>query len=52
MTKVFGLIGATLFGWIGWAIGEPISLFAAFTVSIVGTGFGLYLGRRVARDYF
>jgi phosphate/sulfate permease len=52
MVKLLGLIGATLLGWVGWAIGAPISIFTAFTLSIVGTGFGLYLGRKVARNYF
>jgi len=52
MTKMLGLIGMTVGGWIGWAIGEPISFFTAFVLSMVGTGFGLYLGHKVSRNYF
>lgn len=52
MERLLGFLGLTLGGWIGWAAGEPVSLFLAFLLSIVGTGAGLYLGRRVARDFF
>jgi len=39
-------------GWIGWALGAPVGLFAAFILAIVGTGAGLYFGLRIANDYF
>ncbi len=52
MNKLVAWIGMTVGGWIGWAIGAPISIFTAFIVSIVGTGVGLYVARRIARDYF
>ena len=52
MTKLLGFLGLTLGGWIGWAIGEPVSFTAALFLSTIGTGVGLYLGRRLARDYF
>jgi hypothetical protein len=48
MTKVLSLTGATLGGAIGWAIGQPFGIFTAFLVSMVGTGAGLYAGRRLA----
>ena len=51
MRKLFGLIGATVGGWLGWAIGAPISIFTAFLISIVGTGVGLYIGYRLASRY-
>lgn len=52
VTKLLGFIGLTIGGWIGWSVGAHVSLLAAVLLSIVGTGMGLYLGRRVARDYF
>ena len=36
-------------GWLGWALGTPVSFFTAFMLSIVGTGLGLYVGKRVAK---
>ena len=52
MTKVLAFFGMSIGGWIGWALGAPMGFFAAFILSIVGTGFGLYVGRRIANDYF
>lgn len=52
MTKLFAFIGMTIGGWIGWALGAPISMFTAFMLSIVGTGFGLWAGRWVSSRYF
>jgi hypothetical protein len=44
MTKLINLIGMTAGGWLGWALGSPVSLLAAFLLSMVGTGAGLYAG--------
>jgi uncharacterized membrane protein YeaQ/YmgE (transglycosylase-associated protein family) len=52
MAKLLGLIGLMLGGWIGWAMGATFSTIAAFFLSIVGSGVGLYIGRRLASDYF
>jgi hypothetical protein len=52
MSKLLSFIGLTAGGWIGWAIGERFSFAAAFLLSIVGTGLGLYIGRRIAQEYF
>jgi hypothetical protein len=49
MKRLFDLIGMTVGGWIGWAIGAPISIFSAFVVSMIGTGVGLYVTYRVTR---
>jgi hypothetical protein len=43
------LIGMTLGGWLGWALGAPISIFTAFVIGMVGTGLGLYLSQRVSK---
>ncbi|HEX3232929.1 MAG TPA: hypothetical protein VHR41_01945 [Gemmatimonadales bacterium] len=48
MIKLLGWMGATLGGAAGWWVGDRVSLFSAFVLSVVGTGAGLYLGRRLA----
>lgn len=52
MRKLLAFIGAMVGGWGGWYLGAPVSIFTAFVVSMVGTGLGMYLGIRIARDYF
>ena len=52
MNKLLAFFGMTIGGWLGWALGSPMGLFAAFILGIVGTGVGLYFGRKVANDYF
>jgi len=49
MNRIFNFIGMTIGGWLGWALGSPVSIFTAFIVSIVGTGVGLYAAQRVSR---
>lgn len=41
----------TLGGWLGWWIGDKVGLMTAFLLSMVGTGLGLYLGRRFTEFY-
>lgn len=52
MGKLLAFFGMTIGGWIGWVLGDRFGLFAAFILSIIGTGIGLYVGRRIASDYF
>jgi hypothetical protein len=52
VTKLLGFIGLTLGSYLGWAAGAPFSMGAAIMLSMVGSGVGLYVGRRIARDYF
>ena len=47
MQKLFTMIGMTVGGYVGWAIGAPAGMFAAFTVSMIGTAAGLYAARRL-----
>ena len=48
MQKLFTMMGMTVGGYIGWAIGAPVGIFTAFMVSMVGTAAGLYAARRLA----
>ena len=52
MTKLLGWICATLGSALGWWLGAPAGMMTAFLVSIVGTAAGLYIGRRLATEYF
>jgi hypothetical protein len=51
MSKLFSFIGATVGSYAGWFIGAKFGLMTAFIVSMVGTGFGIYYGRLIARNY-
>ncbi len=51
MSKLFALIGATVGGAIGWWLGARVGVMTAFVLSLVGTGFGMYAGGRIAREY-
>ena len=48
MSKVLTFIGASVGGAIGWWLGEHVGIMTAFIVSTVGTGIGVYAGRRIA----
>lgn len=50
MKWILDMIGMTVGGWIGWAVGAPISIFTAFMISMVGTGAGLYVTRRFTKS--
>jgi hypothetical protein len=50
MRRLLDLVGMTAGGWLGWMVGAWISLFTAFVVSVVGTGVGFYLARRVTKQ--
>ncbi len=51
MARFLGIIGATIGSAIGWWLGARIGLMTAFFASTVGTGFGLYYGTRLARNW-
>lgn len=52
MEKLLVFLGLGIGGWAGWALGARFGFFAAFVLAVIGTALGLYLGRRIARDYF
>ena len=49
MTKLLAFIGSTIGGYVGWALGAPVGVMTAFMLSVVGTGAGIYAGRRFAQ---
>ena len=51
MSKLLGFVGATVGGYAGWAVGALAGPFTAFVVSMIGTGFGMYWGRRLAQHF-
>lgn len=51
MLKLYSFIGATAGSYAGWALGSLIGFTTAFMVSMVGTGLGIYAGRRIAHYY-
>jgi hypothetical protein len=48
LSTLLAWVGATIVGALGWWAGAPLGMFTAFVLSTVGTGVGLYLGRRLA----
>jgi hypothetical protein len=51
MGKLFAFIVSTVGGYAGWALGATVGLTTAVMVSVVGTGIGLYYGRKIAQNY-
>jgi hypothetical protein len=50
MGKLFSFLGATIGGYAGWFLGAKVGFMTAFMLSIVGTGIGIYYGRRLAAN--
>jgi hypothetical protein len=48
MSKILSLLGATVGGAIGWWLGARVRTMTAFLLSTIGTGVGVYAGRRIA----
>lgn len=48
MSKLLTFLGATVGGAIGWWLGARVGIMTAFMLSTVGTGVGVYAGRRIA----
>jgi hypothetical protein len=51
VAKLLGFIGATVGSSVGWWAGEHVGIMTAVIVSAIGTGVGIYAGRRVASHY-
>lgn len=52
MKRLFAGLGAFVVGWLGWWLGAKVNMTTAFILSMVGTGVGLSLGRKLFQDYF
>ena len=50
MKRLLDLIGMSVGGWLGWTLGAWVGIFTAFIISMVGTGIGLYLTRRMMKQ--
>ena len=50
MKRLLDMVGLSIGGWLGWMAGAWVSIFTAFILSVVGTGLGLYLTRRLTRN--
>ena len=51
MGKLLALVGATIGSAIGWWLGAHVGIMTAFILSVLGTGGGVYAGRRIAARY-
>lgn len=51
MTKLLVFLTTTIGGSIGWWLGAFIGTMTAFLLSVVGTAAGVYLARRLSREY-
>jgi hypothetical protein len=51
METLGGLVGATIVGAGGWWLGGHVGFMTAFMLNVVGSGVGLYAGRKAARYY-
>jgi hypothetical protein len=51
VSKLLGFVGATVGSAAGWWLGEHVGIMTAMFVSAIGTGVGVYLGRRIAGRY-
>jgi hypothetical protein len=51
MRGIFGFLGTFLAGSIGWAVGEHVGIGTALILSAIGSGFGLYWGRKLFDEW-
>ena len=51
MKKMMVFIFMTIFGSLGWAVGQHIGIVTAYMVSCVGSGVGAYAGIRFNKKY-
>lgn len=51
MTKLLVSCCTFILSSLGWYAGERFGMFTAFALSMVGMGFGVYAGRKLA-DYW
>jgi hypothetical protein len=47
MRAIFATVGTFVVGSLGWAMGERIGIGTALVLSSIGSGVGLYWGRKL-----
>ena len=47
MRGIFSFLGASVLGSLGWTLGRYIGFGTALVVSCIGSGLGMYWGRRL-----
>ncbi|GLH72124.1 hypothetical protein GETHLI_06260 [Geothrix limicola] len=51
MEKLMGWVGATVGSLVGWYLGALVGFMTGACLSLVGSGFGLWAGRKLAREW-
>ena len=51
MKKIILFVSITLFGWIGWRLGESFGLMTAYLVSMAGSLLGVVVGVKFNQRY-
>ncbi len=51
MKKVLIILSISIGGGIGWWLGKYVGFMTAYFLSVVGGAGGLYVGRRIMRNY-
>ena len=51
MEKLMGFAGATLGSLVGWYLGALVGFTTGMVLSMVGTGVGLWAGRRLLQSW-
>ena len=51
MRAIFATLGTFLIGSAGWALGQYVGLGTAVVLSAIGSGVGLYYGRKLFDEW-
>ncbi len=51
MAGILGLLGASIGGWLGWALGERFGFMVAFFTGLVGTAAGVWAANELRRRW-
>jgi len=51
MEKLMGFVGATVGSLVGWYLGALVGFTTGVVLGMVGTGFGLWAGRRIVQRW-
>ena len=51
MKKICLLTCITMFGYLGWRLGEGVGMMTAYLLGFAGNLVGVYLGCRINREY-